>query len=64
MKKRLVFKPWVEKMLLWVCGISFILAVTVNDFNGFKGFIAWILIIIVAIVSGSLLSKYGRSFGR
>ena len=64
MKKRRILKSWVEKMLLWVFGISFILAITVNDFNEFEGFVAWLLIIVTAIVSGGLLSKYGRTFGK
>ena len=54
-KKRLVFKPWIEKVLLWVFVISFILSVTVNDFNGFRGLMAWLSIIAIAMVSGGLL---------
>lgn len=61
MKKRLVFKPWVEKLLTYVFGLGFVLMASVNDFDGLGGFIAYLLIIATTIVSGALLNEYGRT---
>lgn len=60
MKKRLVFKPWVEKLLTYVFGLGFVLIASINDFDGLGGFVAYLLIIATVVVSWCLLNKYGR----
>ena len=61
-KKRLVLKPWAEKVLGCIFAISFVLMVCVNDFNGIGGLLAWLLIIATTVISGGLLKKYGTTF--
>ena len=62
MNKRLVFKPWTEKVLTWVFIISFMLMVGTEDFEGIEGLLGFLSIILITVVSGWLLVKYGRNF--
>ena len=62
MKKRLVFRPWAEKVLTCVFFTSFILMISTNDFGNLEGLFLFMLIICCTVVSGVLLSKYGKTF--
>ena len=62
MNKRLVFKPWTEKVLTWVFIISLMLMIGTDDFEGVEGLLGFLSIVLTTIISGGLLFKYGRNF--
>ena len=61
MKKRIVFKKWLNNLLIGVATISFILIATTIDCEWTTEYIHFISVNgILFIVSSLLLAKYGR----
>lgn len=59
MKKRLYLKKWLEKTLISINSLIFMLLAMINDFN-FKGFIILVILLIIFSFNGLIISKYGR----
>lgn len=59
MKKRLYLKKWLEKTLILINSLIFMLLAMINDFN-FKGFIILVVLLIIFSFNGLIISKYGR----
>lgn len=61
MKKRIVFKKWLNNLLIGIATISFILIATTIDCEWTTEYIHFISVNgILFIVSSLLLAKYGR----
>ena len=62
-KTRLVFKPWLEKLLTGILIFNFVFLVSINDCSSLLGLITIYAILVgSSVVIAKLLSTYGRNF--
>lgn len=61
MKKRLVFKKWVNDLVAMLFISSFVLLLSIDDFESIVGMIVvYGMLILTLLVTGGLLNEFGR----
>ena len=61
MKKRLVFKKWLDYLMKGSLSIEISILCMINDFTSFRPIL---ILIFITIINGILVYKYGRDIER